>query len=179
MLRAAILAVVSAACLSVHARAEDVRIAIAPPSSEVEFRAYRLGVIPLDGSFREFGGWLSYDPDRRGRCEVHLAINAASVSVPEELMRGMVAGPEFLDVARFPSLTYSGTCDADGVSGALTMHGVTGAFRLELTWMADKVQAEGHFVRADWGMTALPLLAGRTIRIRVVIPLTMHTMTGK
>lgn len=179
MLRAATLVVVSVACLSAHARAEDVRIAIAPPSSEVDFRAYRLGVIPLDGSFREFGGWLSYDPDQHGRCEVHLTINATSVSVPESVMRGMVAGPDFLDVARFPSLTYSGTCDTDGVSGALNMHGVTGAFRLELTWMSDEVQAEGHLLRADWGMTALPLLAGRTIRIRVVIPLAMHTKNGK
>ena len=179
MLRAAIFAVVSVACLSAHAQAEELRIAIAPPASQVDFRAYRLGVIPLDGSFREFGGWLSYDPDRHGRCEVHLTIDAASVSVPEAIMRGMVAGPDFLDVTRFPSLTYGGTCSADGVSGALTMHGVTGAFRLELTWMPDKVVAEGHLLRADWGMTALPLLAGRTIRIRVVIPLMAHAMTGK
>ncbi len=162
MIRAAILAAVSIACLSAHARAEDVRIAIAPSSSEVGFRAYRLGVVPLDGSFRQFGGWLSYDPDQHGRCEVHLAIDAASVSVPEAIMRGMVAGPNFLDVARFPSLTYSGTCDGDGVSGALDMHGVTGAFRLALTWMPDSVQAEGRLMRADWGMTSLPLLAGRT-----------------
>lgn len=179
MLRAALLVVVSVACLAVRAQAADLRIAITPPSSEVEFRAYRLGVIPLDGSFREFTGWLTYDPDQHQRCEVHLAINATTVSVPDSAMPGIVAGPDFLDVARFPSLTYSGTCNADGVSGALNMHGVTGAFRLALTWMPDSVQAEGHLLRADWGMTALPLLAGRTIRIRVVIPLTTHTMTRK
>ena len=125
MLRAAMLVVVSVACLPGHARADDVRIAIAPPSSEVEFRAYRLGVIPLDGNFREFGGWLSYDPDQHRRCEVHLTINAASVSVPDAMMPGIVAGPDFLDVNRFPSLAYTGTCDAEGVGGALTMHGVT------------------------------------------------------
>jgi polyisoprenoid-binding protein YceI len=179
MLRTAFLLAVSLGCLSAHARAESLRIEISPPSSEVDFRAYRLGVIPLDGSFRQFSGWLSYDPDQHGRCEVHLSIDAASLSVPEAVMRGMVAGPYFLDVARFPSLTYGGTCNGDRVSGALEMHGVTGAFPLALTWSPDSVRAEGRLLRADWGMTALPLLAGRTIRIRVVVPLTMHTMAGK
>lgn len=179
MRRVAILFVLSVACLAAHARAEDVRIAIAPPASEVDFRAYRLGVIPLDGNFREFGGWLSYDPDQHGRCEVHLTIKAASVSVPEAAMPGIVTGPDFLDVNRFPALAYSGTCDAEGISGALTMHGVTGAFRLAVTWMPGSVEAEGHLLRADWGMTALPLLAGRTIRIRVVIPLTARPMAPK
>ncbi|HLY87948.1 MAG TPA: YceI family protein [Acetobacteraceae bacterium] len=160
------------------AQAEPRRIAIAPPSSEVEFRAYKLGLVPLDGSFRAFSGWLSYDPENRGRCEVHLTIDAASLTVPASAMRNVVAGPDFLDVARYPSLTYSGTCSGDRVDGALNMHGVTGAFPLGLTWAADGVSAEGRLVRADWGMTALPLLAGRTIRIRVVIPLKMNAVAG-
>jgi hypothetical protein len=49
---------------------------------------------------------------------------------------------------------------------------------LALTWAADGVSAEGRLVRANWGMTALPLLAGRTIRIRVVIPLKMNAVAG-
>ena len=31
--------------------------------------------------------------------------------------------------------------------------------------------AEGRLVRAEWGMTAMPLLGGRTVRIRVTVPL--------
>ncbi len=162
-----------------YAQAEPRRIAIAPPSSEVDFRAYKLGLVPLDGSFRAFSGWLSYDPENRGRCEVHLMIDAASLAVPEPAMGNVVAGPDFLDVTRYPSLTYSGTCSGDRVDGALKMHGVTGAFPLALTWSPDGVSAEGRLVRADWGMGALPLLAGRTIRIRVVIPLKMSTVAGK
>jgi polyisoprenoid-binding protein YceI len=159
-------------------QAEARRVAIAPPSSEVDFRAYKLGLVPLDGSFRAFSGWLSYDPENRQRCEVHLTINAASLAIPEPAMRNVVAGSDFLDVTRYPSLTYSGTCSGDRVDGALNMHGVTGAFPLALTWSPDGVSAEGRLARADWGMTALPLLAGRTIRIRVVIPLKTNAITG-
>ena len=47
------------------------------------------------------------------------------------------------------------------------MHGVTRPFTLSLDWNPDGVVAEGRLVRADWGMTAMPLLGGRTVRIRV------------
>ena len=176
--RIAILGVLLAGCPAC-VQAETRRVAIAPPSSEVEFRAYKLGLVPLDGSFGVFSGSLSYDPDNPGRCEVHLSIIAASLAMPEPVMRNVVAGPDFLDITRYPSLAYSGTCSGDRVDGALNMHGVTGAFPLTLTWSQDRVSAEGRLRRADWGMTALPLLAGRTIRIRVRISLKMNAVAGQ
>jgi hypothetical protein len=33
------------------------------------------------------------------------------------------------------------------------------------------VVAEGQLVRADWGMTAMAIVAGRTVRIQVSVPL--------
>ena len=39
------------------------RIQLAPPGSEVAFRAYGLGLLPIDASFARFDGWLTYDPD--------------------------------------------------------------------------------------------------------------------
>ena len=160
-------------------RAEPRRVSFGPPSSAVDFRAYRLGILPLDGRFNRFDGSLAYDPDDRGFCQVHLTIEADSLTIEEPAMRAVVAGPSFLDVMRYPSLTYAGDCDGDRVNGALGMHGITGPLPLSLTWSADGVQAEGRLLRADWGMTALPLLAGRTIRIRVVIPLKMNPMAHK
>jgi polyisoprenoid-binding protein YceI len=160
------------ACLPASGEAQPRRISFGPPSSEVAFRAYRLGILPLDGKFTRFTGWLSYDPDHPEFCEVHLDIEAASLDIAEPApMRTIVAGPDFLDVGKFPSLTYTGSCDGGRLDGALGMHGVTGAFPLSLTWSHHGVQAEGRLLRAAWGMTALPLLAGRTIRIRVMIPL--------
>ena len=34
-----------------------------------------------------------------------------------------------------------------------------------------RVVAEGRLVRADWGMTAMSVLGGRTVRISVAVPL--------
>ena len=159
-------------CLPAGGQAQPRRTAFGPPSSEVAFRAYRLGIFPLDGKFTRFSGWLSYDPDHTEFCEVHLDIEAASLVIADPAsLQPTVAGPDFLDVKKFPSLTYTGSCNGDRLDGALGMHGVTGTFPLSLTWSRHGVEAEGRLVRAAWGMTASPLLAGRTIRIRVMIPL--------
>jgi polyisoprenoid-binding protein YceI len=168
------IAVLSALCLvatAPRASAEPRELRFGPPSSEVDFRAYKLGLLPADGTFASFGGQLSYDPDDHAHCQVTLHVDAASVTSDDATTRTMVPGPDFLDVARFPSLSYTGTCNASGLDGTLDMHGVAHAFALTVTWTHDGVVAEGRLIRADWGMTALPALGGRTIRIRVSIPL--------
>ena len=86
-------------------------------------------------------------------------------------MRDTIVGPDFMDAARFPDLTYTGACGATGLGGMLTMHGITKPFALSLDWKGDGVVAEGRLVRADWGMTAMSFLGGRTVRIRVTVPL--------
>ena len=86
-------------------------------------------------------------------------------------MRAIVAGPDFLDVTEFPSLAYTGSCEGGAIDGTLGMHGVSHPFTLDVTWTPDEVHAEGRLLRASWGMTAMPALAGRTIRIKVSIPL--------
>jgi len=153
------------------ASAETRELRFGPPSSGVDFRAYKLGVLPADGTFASFSGQLSYDPDDHARCHVKLHVDAASVTSDDPTTRTMVPGPDFLDVTRFPSLAYTGSCNASGLDGTLDMHGVSHPFALSVTWTRDGVVAEGRLVRADWGMTALPALGGRTIRIRVSIPL--------
>jgi polyisoprenoid-binding protein YceI len=159
-------------CLPAGGKAQPLRTSFGPPSSEVEFRAYRLGILPLDGKFTHFSGWFSYDPDHTEFCEVHLDIEAASLVIADPAsLQPVVAGPDFLDVKKFPALTYTGSCKGDRLDGSLGLHGMIGAFPLSLTWTRHGVEAEGRLVRAAWGMPASPLLAGRTIRIRVMIPL--------
>lgn len=167
----AVLFLMPAAGIQKAAQAEPRTIQFAPPTSEVAFRAYKLGLLPLDGEFRHFTGRLTYDPNDHTICRVDLQIDAASLVTDEPSFQDTVAGPDFLDVERFPSLAYTGTCDGDEVDGTLGMHGVVRPFPLSLTWTDQGVRAQGRLLRAAWGMTALPGLAGRTIRILVSIPL--------
>jgi polyisoprenoid-binding protein YceI len=146
------------------------RIQFGTPTSELGFRAYGLGLVPIDAHFAQFGGWLTYDPADHTNCRVELAADVDSLITDDPSVRATVIGAEFLDVAHFPLLTYVGSCEAQGLGGMLGMHGVTRPFVLSLTWTRDGVEAEGRLLRADWGMTARPFMAGRTVRIRVVVP---------
>jgi polyisoprenoid-binding protein YceI len=154
------------------AQAAPRRVQLGPPVSEVAFRAYGLGLLPIDASFTRFDGWLTYDPDDKATCQVDLRVHVDSLVTEDRSMRDMVVGRDFLDAASFPDLSYAGSCEARGtLDGNLAMHGVTRPFALSLAWDRDGVVAEGRLLRADWGMTAMPLMGGRTVRIRVRVPL--------
>lgn len=166
------LAAMLLAGLAGSAQAAPRRIQLAPPESEVAFRAYGLGLLPIDASFARFDGWLTYDPDDRGACRVELRVQVASLVTEDASLRGTIVGPDFLDAVSFPDLSYAGNCEPRGdLDGKLAMHGVTRPFMLSLVWDRDGVVAEGRLLRADWGMTAMPLMGGRTVRIRVAVRL--------
>lgn len=155
------------------AQAAPRRVQLGPPVSEVAFRAYGLGLLPIDASFTRFDGWLTYDPDDRATCQVDLRVHVDSLVTEDPSMRDMVVGPDFMDASSFPILSYAGSCEAQGnLEGTLAMHGVTRPLALSLDWGGERVVAEGRLLRSDWGMTAMPLLGGRTVRIRVAVPLT-------
>jgi polyisoprenoid-binding protein YceI len=160
------------ASTATQAQAAPRRIALAPPASEVDFRAYGLGLLPIDARFTRFTGTLAYDPDDHATCHVELTVDATSLLAQDASLHDTIVGPDFMDAAHFPSLDYAGNCQADGLAGTLGMHGIIRPFALSLAWSRDQVMAEGSLLRADWGMTAMPILGGRTVRIRVTVPLT-------
>jgi len=154
-----------------HAMAADVSVELSPGHSTVGFRAYGFGFLPLDGQFTQFHGRFTYDPEAPGHCSVTLQASVASLAMTPEAAGETVRGPDFLDAARFPTLAFDGACSPEGLTGQLTMHGVTRPFTLTLDRRAARVTAAGRLRRADWGMTARPLLGGSTVRITVTVPL--------
>jgi polyisoprenoid-binding protein YceI len=130
-----------------------------------------MGLLPLDGTFAQFRGVLTYDPEDHSSCRVDLTIDVVSLAMGNASMRESIIGSDFMDAARFPTLTYSGACQNAGLNGMLGLHGITRPFQLSLVWSPNRVVAEGQLVRADWGMTAMPIVAGRTVRIQVTVPL--------
>lgn len=151
--------------------AVDTNVPLLPGRSTVAFRAYGFGLLPLDGQFTRFQGRLTYDPDAPSRCAVTLQADVPSLAMTPATLGERVLGPDFLDATRFPALAYDGTCSPEGLTGQLTMHGVTRPFTLTLDWRAAAVTAVGRLRRADWGMTGHPLLGGSTVRITVSVPL--------
>lgn len=160
-----------ASLLPWHGVAAETSVELLPGHSTVAFRTYGLGLLPLDGQFAHFHGRFTYDPDAPTHCSVTLQAEVASLAITPATFGEMVLGPDFLDAAQFPALAYHGACSADGLTGVLSMHGVTRPFSLTLDWEKSAVAAVGQLLRADWGMTARPLLGGSTVRIAVAVPL--------
>jgi polyisoprenoid-binding protein YceI len=167
---AGLLLAVPAAGLLLAVPAKADRAEFTPPATQVSIRLYGMGFMPLDGNFTRFAGWLTYDPAQRGACQVELRVDASSLTMSSATLRDEVAGPEFMDVGRYPNLSYAGACTDDGIEGQLTMHGITHPFALALRHEGTRLVAEGRLRRADWGMTARPLVGGSTVRIQVSLP---------
>lgn len=146
------------------------QIGLRPPGSVVELRTYGFGLIPFDGRFTQFQGWMRYNPSNIDACEVALQIAVASLEMASEVIRDRITGPDMMDMARFPELAFHGICQGKAVVGDLTMHGQTHPVTLAYTRSAGQIEATGYLRRADWGLTGSPMMGGSMIRIRVVIP---------
>ena len=147
-------------------------ITIAPGTTDIGFRLYLFGFLPLDGHFARFAGSLALDPANPGRCHVAVRVETESLVMPNAEALKIALGADFLDAAHFATLVYDGDCHP--VSGAppvleglLTMRGRSGplVFTLHPSGDAFRVSADLH--RAAWGMGAHPLLARDTIRLRI------------
>lgn len=158
-------------------------LTLEPPATEIAIRFHALGLFPLDGNFTRFRGQLTYDRAQGVTCQVTLQTEVASLAMSSEGIRERVTGPEYMDAARYPTLSYQGDClpAADGglpggltVHGMLTMHGVTHAFDMTVERTPTQFTAQGTLHRADWGMTSGRFVGGSTARITVSIQRPVH-----
>ena len=160
-----------AAVFAARAGAAPVTVALDPAHARVTFRAYALGLFPVDGAFDRFSGALAFDPAVPRDCHVMLDVDVDSLRMGDGAIRDDVLSRNLLDSATFPRLGFAGDCAGGAVMGALTMHGQTHALALAVTRSGSDVLAEASLERADWGVRGRPLLAGQTIRIGVTIRL--------
>ena len=109
---------------------------IDPTHSEVSFSVRHLMVSKVRGRFARFSGELVTGDDPVDS-SVEATVDLASIDTNSEDRDAHLRSPDFLDVERYPSLTYRSTgvrADGDGfvVDGELTLHGVTRSVPLAL-----------------------------------------------
>ena len=145
---------------------------LGPSTARIGFRAYALGILPIDGAFSRFEGTLALDGDAGPElgCRITLRIEVASLELADPDIRADMLSPNLLDAARYPALAFEGACHGPAIVGILTLHGVSRPLALAVTRREDKMVAEGSLLRTEWGITGRPLLAGRTVRLQVTLP---------
>jgi polyisoprenoid-binding protein YceI len=101
-----------------------------PDHSSVGF-TIRHFVSTVPGRFKEFEGTIKYDRQNPAASSVEFTIQAASIDTDNADRNNHLKSPDFFDVQKFPTLTFTSTAvqakDANtlSVNGNLTIHGVT------------------------------------------------------
>jgi polyisoprenoid-binding protein YceI len=98
--------------------------------SEVGFSVLHLGLSNVRGHFGNIGGAIVLDESDITRSTVNVNIDASTVDTGVGPRDADLKGPNFFDVAQFPTATFVSTGvkkSGSGltVSGNLTLHGVT------------------------------------------------------
>lgn len=139
------------------------------------FRVSHLGFSNYTALFTDFDADLVFDPENPESMSVTATVNVASLEThypdPALDFNAVITGPDLLDAARFPEMTFrstqvvlTGTNTAD-VTGDLTLHGVTRPVTLSVVYNGGYgshpldpggarigFSATGSLNRSDFGM---------------------------
>lgn len=146
--------------ISAVAHAEMARYDVDSEHTTIGFSAVHMMVSNVRGQFMDYSGVLEMDPDAKIVKTVAATIKTASINTNHEKRDTHLRSPDFLDVEKYPTMTYklkSYRNASDGYSavGDLTLHGVT-----------KEITLVGHLI----GVTKDPegkIRAGLTARGRI------------
>jgi|SRR5262245_8292484 len=112
--------------------------AIDPAHTHVAFAVKHLMISTVRGRFTGVSGTVHTDEADPAKGDVEIEIDAATIDTREPQRDAHLKSPDFLDVEKFPKLTFkstrvTGTADQFKVTGDLTIHGVTKQVVLDVT----------------------------------------------
>src|SRR5713101_6774436 len=123
---------------------------IDPAHSAADFKVRHLMVSNVRGEFSGVTGTVNFDPQNPANSKIDVRIPAATVQTRDEQRDAHLKSADFLDVEKFPEITFVSKKIAKNgdedykVTGDLTIHGVT----KEVTLDAEGPTPE---VKDPWG----------------------------
>ena len=112
-----------------------------PGHTAAEFRVRHMMITWVRGHFKDIHGTLEFDPENPQASLVQVAIDARGLWTGEAARDAHLKGADFLDVERFPTITFKGSnvvlvgeCDAR-LGGELTIRGVARPVTLEVRFL--------------------------------------------
>lgn len=137
--------------------------------SEIQFSARHMMVSKVRGVFEQWDGTIALDPANPANTTVDITIDAASINTKDAQRDGHLRSPDFLNVEKFPSVTFKSTkvdVTSDNtakLSGDLTIAGVTKPVVLDVEYQGNAkspwgttsygFSAHTKINREDWGLT--------------------------
>ncbi|MFD4021333.1 YceI family protein [Streptomyces sp. SH5] len=113
---------------------------IEPNHSQIGFTARHIGLARIHGRFNTFAGAVRI-ADRMEDSAMHVIIDAASIDTNVQMRDDHLRSGDFLDVGRYPTLEFYSERFVHrggnrwGVTGALTLHGVSRTVTLDTQYL--------------------------------------------
>ncbi|WP_242340732.1 MULTISPECIES: YceI family protein [unclassified Anaeromyxobacter] len=109
-----------------------------PAHTQTNFTVRHLAISNVRGEFQSTTGVVKLDEKDPARSSVEATIDANTINTREDKRDAHLRSPDFLDVAKYPSITFRSTKVRKAgkvyeVTGDLTMHGVTRPVVLEVS----------------------------------------------
>jgi polyisoprenoid-binding protein YceI len=156
---------------------------IDPNHSAAQFSVKHLGVSTVRGAFTKVSGTAKYDADPT-KISLDATIDANSVDTRVDMRDKDLRSPNFLDVQKYPTITFhSKHASAPGagklqITGDLTIHGVTKEVVLDVDgpsapikdpWGNQRIGASAttKINRQDFGVNGAPGAVGDEITITI------------
>lgn len=122
---------------------------IEPNHSQIGFTARHIGMARIHGRFNTFAGAVRI-ADRMEDSAMHVIIDAASIDTNVQMRDDHLRSSDFLDVGRYPTLEFYSERFVHrggsrwGVTGALTLHGVSRTVTLDTQYLGIGNGLEGE-----------------------------------
>jgi len=155
-----------------------------PPHSAAQFSVRHMGISTVRGTFTKISGTVEYDPADPTKSSIDVSIDPASVDSRVEMRDNDLRSAHFLDVQKYPTLTFkSKRVESAGagklkVTGDLTIHGVTKEAVLDVEGPSEPMKdprgnmhmgasASTKINRSDFGMTNMQAMVGDQVSITI------------
>ena len=170
--------------LAASAAAQSGTWKIDPNHSSAQFAVRHMGVSTVRGAFTKVSGNASYDPSDPSKATLDATIDATSVDTRVEMRDKDLRSPNFLDVQKYPTITFKSKqakAAGDGklqIVGDLTIHGVTKEVVLDVDGPSAPIKdpmgnqrigasASTKINRKDFGVNGAPSVVGDEISITI------------
>jgi len=177
-----LLPVVLVVCGSAWATPAD-EYKIDPVHSQVGFAVKHLSVSTVHGRFNDFSGSIILDEKDLSKSSVDVVIKSASINTDNNTRDNDLRSPNFLDVTKFPELTFKSKSvekKGDGyvAHGTLTIHGVSKDVDLPFTLTGPVSTQRGKALgaeaglpinRQDYGVAGGGMMVGNDIKIEISV----------
>ena len=133
---------------------------IDPMHTSVEFTVRHMMISNIKGTFEKTSGTVTVDGSSPTTAKIDATIDASSLNTRVERRDADLKSPNFLDVQKYPTITFKSTkVEANGegkwkVTGDLTLHGVTKLVVLEVEGSGTPIHDPMGNTRAGASATA-------------------------